>query len=944
MTRGERAAAGFLCAAILLGTVVSAAGPDTSAAAAPAASGAADAAAQNVYNGSEIVLRGADAAGAQIAVIDELAGRSAVLRTEEEGYAEWRFTAAQSGSYRVRVDYHPLDGNGDQILRDVTLDGVSPGAGFSGVAFSRVYRDGERRTVQDGNDIRPAQVEVQRWSQTELHDPDGYSVFSLCLSVTAGEHTLRLTGVQEPMAIDRICLISAEESYPTYREALSAWQADGAEQAEGDAPIVRQAEDMHERSAQTLYASCDNTSAANRPYHYRWQKLNVVSSGRWKEAGQWISWTVDVPSDGLYRLGFRFRQNVSRRSVRCLTIDGVLPFAEAAELVFRYRDAWQVSLAGDEESGEPYLFYLSAGQHELRMEVTVGEIGTSLIRAEETLSSLNAVSWALMTVLGTDPDTDRDYGLATAMPEQIEAVAAAARELRAVAQTWVDLSGERDSAVAEVEQLASLLEDMADDPGKIPARYSYFRDQLSSFANLLVTSRGQPLTLDYLFLAPKDAELPQANAGFFTALRCGVLRFLSSFVTDYDSLTDLPGGESGSKIKVWVGNGLSGGRDQAQVLQQLVEQEFTADHRIGVELQLVPAGTVLTATLAGKGPDVALQVAAGDAVNYAMRHAVVDLSALDGFDEVAAAVDPALYVGYTYQGGKYGLPETMSFPMLFYRRDVLERIGIDVTALKTWDDVIAALPALQANNMNMAIPAQYLSYYLFLFQNGGTLYRDGGKTSALGERAALDAFHTYMRFYTSYGLPFNYSFETRFRTGEIPLGVADYTTYNLLKISAPEISGLWGMTAVPGTRRADGTVDASVPVSSAGCVMMTAAKDRDACWAFMRWWVSTEVQFAYGKELECAMGAGARYNTADLAALQRLPWPAKDRRALLSQLDALTGIPEVAGGYITQRNVEFALRSVYNENSDARAALLSYIDAIDSELTAKRREFKLDEQ
>ena len=92
------------------------------------------------------------------------------------------------------------------------------------------------------------------------------------------------------------------------------------------------------------------------------------------------------------------------------------------------------------------------------------------------------------------------------------------------------------------------------------------------------------------------------------------------------------------------------------------------------------------------------------------------------------------------------------------------------------------------------------------------------------------------------------------------------------------------------------------------------------------------------------MGAGARYNTANLAALQRLPWPAKDRRALLAQLDALTGIPEVAGGYITQRNVEFALRSVYNENSDARAALLSYIDAIDSELTAKRREFKLDEQ
>ena len=47
--------------------------------------------------------------------------------------------------------------------------------------------------------------------------------------------------------------------------------------------------------------------------------------------------------------------------------------------------------------------------------------------------------------------------------------------------------------------------------------------------------------------------------------------------------------------------------------------------------------------------------------------------------------------------------------------------------------------------------------------------------------------------------------EERFRTGECPIIIADYTTYNNLCVSAPDIEGLWDFTVVPGIEQEDGT-------------------------------------------------------------------------------------------------------------------------------------------
>ena len=118
----------------------------------------------------------------------------------------------------------------------------------------------------------------------------------------------------------------------------------------------------------------------------------------------------------------------------------------------------------------------------------------------------------------------------------------------------------------------------------------------------------------------------------WVSMKDGILRFFSSFFNDYNNLS---GGDGNASITVWVGNGLSGGRDQALVLRRLIEQDFTPKNNISVNLQLVPSATILTATVAGIGPDVALQVSGSEPANYAMRGAVADLSEMPDFEEIA---------------------------------------------------------------------------------------------------------------------------------------------------------------------------------------------------------------------------------------------------------------------------------------------------------------------
>ena len=65
-----------------------------------------------------------------------------------------------------------------------------------------------------------------------------------------------------------------------------------------------------------------------------------------------------------------------------------------------------------------------------------------------------------------------------------------------------------------------------------------------------------------------------------------------------------------------------------------VDDTFTPATGIRVNVKLVVADTLLTAVVAGNGPDVVLSLGTWFPVNYAMRNAAEDLTQFEDFDEV----------------------------------------------------------------------------------------------------------------------------------------------------------------------------------------------------------------------------------------------------------------------------------------------------------------------
>lgn len=89
-------------------------------------------------------------------------------------------------------------------------------------------------------------------------------------------------------------------------------------------------------------------------------------------------------------------------------------------------------------------------------------------------------------------------------------------------------------------------------------------------------------------------------------------------------------------------------------------------------------------------------------------------------------------------------------------------------------------------------------------------------------------------------------------------------------------------------------------------------------------------------------GRLARYPTANIEALQELPWPIRDYRSLEEQWDWVQGVPEVPGGYFTGRHLDNALREVVNNGTNSTDAIYDYVQEINYEIQQKRKEFKLD--
>ena len=896
-----------------------------------------------------------------VEVYQDYEGADESLFTDTKSMVTWEIEVQEAGFYNIVLDYLIPESRGVAAERALYINGELPFDDAGNMAFTRIWTDGgEVRVDNQGNEIRPTQVEVFEWQSAYCEDSMGYISEPYMFYLEKGANTISLEAVNEPMVLKDVSIRPVTET-DTYAEYRAKQTGSPASETGLSYIQVVQGEDSTVRSESSLYAKYDRSSPTTQPYTVMRTVLNYVGGDAWRSAGQWIQWDIEVPEDGYYNITIKGRQNYSRGSVssRILYIDGEIPFEEAKSISFDYSNDWECKTLSDEE-GNPYEFWLTAGTHTLRLEATLGEMGPIMEELEDSTFRLNQIYRTILVYTGATPDHYRDYHIDTNYPEVMEAMDLERMRLYKVVDEVVAFSGQKADKIATAQTIAQQLERFLEKPGKITTEFTTFKDNITALGTAILNMTESKLDIDYIVVSGTQAEPEKDTSNFFEQAAHEIRSFIASFIVDYDAVGDVYENEDSDVIKVWVLTG----RDQGTILKSMVDDTFTPQTGIKVNVEIVAQDALLTAVVAGRGPDVVLSIGADQPVNYALRNAVEDITQFPDYQEVLSNYTPSSYEQYSLDGHIYAVPETQTFNVMFYRKDVLEQLELEVP--NTWQELIEMLPTIQGNNMSIGLPsaggssgsaaattqvastAPDLSmYFSLLFQYGGDLYNEAGTRTTINEEAGVEAFADYIKYFNDYGIPTWFDFVSRFRSGEMPIGVANYATYNTLMVSAPEIRGLWDFTLIPGTEKVDENGETYIDRSdfiTGSATMMIKQEDettKQNAWEFMKWWAQTDTQVRFGREIEALLGSSARYATANYNAFSQLAWSADDIEVLMEQWQQTVGIREVPGGYYTGRHITNAIRKVINDKDDPRETVLDYAITINEELTKKRTEFGL---
>ncbi len=872
--------------------------------------------------------------------------------TASGSQASWKVNVPVSGYYNVVLTYLTVESRGVDLERELRINGEVPFDGADTMTFSRIWGDGGEVTTDNrGNEIRPTQTEIFDWQTAYCRDAMGYITDPYRFYLEAGENEITLVATSEPLILSALTL-KAPVSTGSYEAYLAAQPQVQQPAVLKDFSVTVEGEDSVRRSSPSLYARYDRSSPATVPCDVYRTVLNYIGGDPWRDAGQWIEWDFEVPEDGWYNITIKGRQTYNRGSVsaRIVYVDGVVLFDDMANVGFAYKNAWQMNTLSD-ENGEAFRFYLTKGKHTLRTEATLGDLGALLSDMEESIYRLNQMYRKVLVLTGVTPDQYRDYHLETVYPEVIQAMDLESKLLYKLVDDFVAVTGQKNDRIAVAQTLAVQLEEFVDDPAKITKSFTNFKDNITSLGTAMQNLSQVKMDIDQIIISGDGVKIDEPAQNFITGAMHEIVSCVASYTVDYNALGNVYEGSEDDVLEVW----LLTGRDQSTVLKTMVDDTFTPNTGIPVNVMLVDPNALLNATVAGNGPDVVVSTDSWNPVNYALRGAAEDLTQFPDYEEVLEDFYPSAYAAFQFDDGDgmglYALPETQLCSILFYRTDILEEYGLKVP--ETWDELIAMLPTIQGANMSVGIPYPDIvnpnlsTLYAMIYQLGGAIYSEDATETVINSEAGVQAFETYTSLYNDYGLPTIFDFVSRFRSGEMVMGIFDYTTFNTLAVSAPEIRGLWDIAILPGTERVDENGNTYIDHSGhsqGACTMMIATEDqvkKNNAWEFMKWWVSTETQVRFGREIEAILGSSARYATANIEAIEQLAWSEDQLAVIREQMTWAVGFREIAGGYYTTRHMTNAVRKVTNDKTDPRETLLDYSRTINEEIIKKREEFGL---
>lgn len=769
---------------------------------------------------------------------------------------------------------------------------------------------------------------------------DGQAFYQTPLEIylSAGTHDIQLEVIEGTFHLGTITLKNVYESTQTYEDYIAPYET----YLKYDGLLTLQAEDVLYRNRQSIRNKYMREPKV-APYSYKNRVLNVLDGNLFGEANDEITYEVDIETAGLYNLAFKYSTGINGKlpSIRRIEIDGVTPFKALEHYIFKNATSFRNETLN--QDGKPYWFYLSEGKHTITLKVTNETVKDIYHDLLAILSDIQAVSLDIHQITGGLSDANRDWRLEVYLPDLDEELLVIKEKItQAIRDIETNKAYARSMVLTELNIALKQINRFVKNPNVLPKYMDEFSNTEGSIYGrinrVMPMLTFHPLHLDQFYLYG-DHKLPKANASLFLKV---VEEFKAFFYSFFDDKYQQTSSNDENTIDIWV----SKSRPYMEIMQRMIDETYTPETGINVNLSLMPdENKIILSNAAGTTPDGVVGLSFSKPFEFALRNMIVDLRDQPGFYDLASEFNYNSFVPYIYQEGVYAIPETQDVKLLFYRKDILNRLNI--LPPDTWAEVISAIPVLQKYDMNIFVPLGDANAYKgsdktvpFIYQMGGDLYDLDTLESGLHQENAYQGFELMTELFTIYNLPtMTENFFQKFRNGDVPMGIGDANMYIQLKYAAPELSGQWGVLPIPGVQNALDEVERWHPTYGGSSVIFSSSNKQAKTWDFIKWWSKKEIQADYSYQIQSALGNKFLYMTANIEGFRESAWPIDTKYIILDQWQWIRSTGRVPGDYMLERELSNAWNHVVFDGANPRIAINEATLIINLELRRKLVEF-----
>lgn len=866
---------------------------------------------------------------------DSIYGGEVLNWEENADDIEFTIDIKKAGNYQIAVDYLSCQTTVNTISLNVTANKTT----HNNVELQSAWGDSQEEEIFDiyGNEVSPVQSARNLWRKVFLYDQRYYEKDPVLFDLKAGDNTIVIHKNKGHVKIGAIYFFEEVNDFGDYKSP----QKNDAAKSE---LITLEAENPFFKSTPEIGAASQQNVSVT-PYSTDNNLLNVISGDSFNKSGYSVTYAFNIEKAGNYNLSLKYYISQTNTSVYSkIFVDNVILNNQLNS--YEFKDNTKYNNETLNANGENMEFYFEKGIHTITIQLDASKQSKIYFEMSKIISEINALYMEIIKLTGGTVDKDKIWAIDNFIknPSATERLNNWKERLEGLLEDTNEISksyeDKQNRLYQNLNNAYDKLCDLAEEPNKLPHKLNILSEGSSSIANMLSdslhTATFSPLSLDKIYIHGSDAKLPNPKANGFLTFFATVQRVFKSGVEERDD----------DVVEIWVNRSTY----YVSLMQQYADAYYKGPKKI--RFSLLPDESKITyANASGTNPDAALGVSSTVPYDMGIRGALVDLRQMPGFNDVIKEYTPGAFINMMECDKVYGLPETQDFNITYYRKDLVEMLGVESVIGKpvpeTYEEIIEIVPLLQAYGMNYHMPLaggsglkSIAATAPIIYQYGGDIYSEDYMTTAIDSTQAIEAMNMMVDLFNIYSLPLtSQSFYNTFRSGTIPIGVAGFEVYLQLTTAAPEIAGQWDVALAPGVKKADGTIDRTNTADAKGVVIFEKSEYKEEAWDFIKWWLSSEIQAKFANDIEATYGPTFLWNTANINAFAQLPIDDHHKEVILEQWTHTRNIAQTPATYIIERCISNVWNAAVFEQAPIRAQISDAVLEINKEMKRKMEEF-----